>query len=684
MSVKPPGRNMKLTDEIRWLKGVGPSRAALLARLGIGLVGELLLHLPRTWLDRRTVVPIATARPGDTLTVAGEVLSVSRRRTGRGRVMVEALLHDGAPLRLVFFSDGYPAAGIMQGMKLVVSGTVENYRGLAMVHPDMLFQPTGSEPEAPGMQPLYPLTAGLTQGVMRRMVSLALAALEPPGDVLPPAVLSGCGFGSRLQLLNAAHRPADPDEARRARDLLALEELCLYRWALGLVRAGAVMEPGVALLSGPEGPADFAAHLPWPLTDAQERVIRETLADLSRSEPMRRLVQGDVGSGKTVVAAAACARCALSGMTSVLLAPTEVLSVQHFRSMKLFLAHYRIPVHLLTGGTGASARRSLAEAVGSSPACVIVGTHAVLEDWVPLKRLALLVVDEQHKFGVAQRERLTRGRTPRPHVLIMSATPIPRTLAMTLYGDLDLSVIDRMPPGRGKVETRVIGENGKRELASFLLERLALGERVFMVYPLKEMSENIPALDAETAYEKVRNGPLGRWGAALLHGGMTPGEKIEAVTAFSSGRAAVLVSTTVIEVGIDVPRATVMVVSGAGRFGLSQLHQLRGRVGRGGGDSWCFLVTEDTDPPQARARLEALARTSDGFQVAGKDLELRGPGQVLGTRQHGLPEFRVADLSRDIELMERLEHIPEPGGKELEERVREESWRFGGFCFPGV
>jgi ATP-dependent DNA helicase RecG len=413
-------------------------------------------------------------------------------------------------------------------------------------------------------------------------------------------------------------------------------------------------------------------------------VIDGILQDLSLRVPMRRLVQGDVGSGKTVAAAAACARCALSGMTAVLLAPTEVLAVQHFKSLRMFLSDWGIPVRLLTGGTGAVARRELSTAMTESPACVLVGTHAVLEDWVPLDRLALLVVDEQHKFGVMQREKLTAGRVPRPHVLIMSATPIPRTLAMTLYGDLDLSVIDEMPPGRGRVVTRVIGEAEKRELAAFILDRLAAGERAFMVYPLKEMSENIPALDAETAFERVRNGPLGRWGAVLLHGGMPPGRKVEAVTAFATGRARVLVSTTVIEVGIDVPQATVMVVSGAGRFGLSQLHQLRGRIGRGGADSFCFLVLEEHDSSASRARLEALAQTSDGFQVAGKDLELRGPGQVLGTRQHGLPEFRVADLSRDIGLMERLEHIPDSGDTELADLIREESWRFGGLSFPGT
>ncbi len=675
---------MKLAQELRWLNGVGPSRAALLARLGIGLVGELLLHLPRAWLDRRTVVPISSARLGDTLTVAGRVVGVNHRRTGRGGLIVEALVSDGTPLRLVFFSDRYPANRLQQGMQLVISGTVENFRGFAMVHPDLLFPPVGGEPEAPGMQPLYPLTSGLSQGVLRRIISAALDALDPPPPILPAEMLSRAGFADRLALFRGAHNPAGPEEAAKARDLLALEEICLYRWALELVRAGVRSEPSVGLLKGPQTPAGFASMLPWPLTAAQERVMGETFRDLSRSEPMRRLVQGDVGSGKTVVAAAACARCALSGHTAVILAPTEVLAVQHHQSIRRFLSGYDIPVHLLTGGTGASARRALAANLTDNPACVLVGTHAVLEDWVPLSELALLVVDEQHKFGVMQREKLTAGRLPRPHVLVMSATPIPRTLAMTLYGDLDLSVIDQMPPGRGSIETRVIGEAEKRSLASFIMERLSLGERVFMVYPLKEMSENIPALDAVTAFERVRNGPLGKWGAALLHGGMTPGEKVEAVTAFASGRVGILVSTTVIEVGIDVPQATVMVVSGAGRFGLSQLHQLRGRVGRGGGDSWCFLVVEENDSAQARARLEALAGTTDGFLVARKDLELRGPGQVLGTRQHGIPEFRVADLSRDIELMESFEHIPRRGDVELLDLIREEKWRFGGLSFPGI
>ncbi len=675
---------MKLDDQVRWLRGVGPARAALLRKLGIDLLGELLLHLPRAWLDRRTVVPVSSAASGETLTVAGTILSVNRRRTTGGRVMVEALLSDGAPVRLVFFSDRYPASRLEKGLQLVASGTVENFRGPAMIHPDLLFPPAGGVPEAPGMLPLYPLTAGLTQGMMRRMVGLGLQELSPPPPLLPAEILEKAGFSDRTALLRAAHHPEDPGEARRARDTLALEELCLYRWALGLVRARTGREPGVALTAWPGSPGEFAARLPWPLTGAQERVIGETLGDLSRSEPMRRLLQGDVGSGKTVVAAAACARCVMSGRTAVLLAPTEVLAVQHHRSLRSFLGCLGIQVRLLTGGTGASARKALAGDMERRPDCVLVGTHAVLEDWVPLSRLALLVVDEQHKFGVLQREKLTAGRSPRPHVLIMSATPIPRTLAMTLYGDLDLSVIDMMPPGRGRTVTRVIPDDRKRKLAEFILERLSLGEQAFMVYPLKEVSDNIPALDAETAFDRVGRGPLGRWGAVLLHGGMPPGKKVEAVTAFATGKARVLVSTTVIEVGIDVPRATVMVVSGAGRFGLSQLHQLRGRVGRGVGDSWCFLVHEDNDSPQAKARLDALAGTSDGFLVASKDLELRGPGQVLGTRQHGIPEFRVADLSRDIGLMRGLEHIPAPGDADLERLVRAEAWRFGGLSFPGI
>ncbi len=675
---------MKLDDQVRWLRGVGPARADLLKKLGIELLGELLLHLPRAWLDRRTVVPVASAVPGETLTVAGTVLSLNRRRAAGGRVMVEAVLSDGAPIRLVFFSDRYPASRLEKGLQLVASGTVENYRGPAMVHPDLLFPPAGGEPEAPGMLPLYPLTAGLTQGMMRRIIALGLKELSSPSPLLPEEVMAKAGFPDRMALLRAAHRPEDPGEARRARDTLALEELCLYRWALRMVRARTDREPGVALTARPHTPGEFAAGLPWPLTEAQERAMGETLNDLSRPEPMRRLLQGDVGSGKTVVAAAACARCVLSGRTAVLMAPTEVLAVQHHRSLRGFLECLGVRVRLLTGGTGAAARKALAGEMEQRPDCVLVGTHAVLEDWVPLSRLALLVVDEQHRFGVMQRERLTAGRAPRPHVLIMSATPIPRTLAMTLYGDLDLSVIDTMPPGRGRTVTRIIGEGGKRELAEFILERLSLGEQVFMVYPLKEVSDNTPTLDAETAFERIVRGPLGKWGAVLLHGGMPPGRKVEAVTAFATGKVGILVSTTVIEVGIDVPGATVMVISGAGRFGLSQLHQLRGRVGRGKGDSWCFLVHEEGDSPQAMARLNALAGTSDGFRVASKDLELRGPGQVLGTRQHGIPEFRVADLAGDTGLMKESENIPAPGDAELERLVREEAWRFGGLSFPGI
>jgi len=666
------------------LSRVGEARKALLKKLSVLTVGDLLLHIPVRFIDRRFLNPISDIHPGLDATVRGEIVSVTRKPGKRGPSVSAVLSDETGAVTLTFFRSGFPASKLKTGMTVVACGMVESFRGYTIVHPDLYFSQEASQAlDAPGMLPVYRLTAGLTQAVVRKLVFSALDAVKDSlEEILPASVVNAAGFSSRWEVFRAAHIPDSPGEADAARNLLVMEELFLYRSILAAVRKNSSLQPGVRL--SPIDIEDFQKTLPWVLTQAQKKVCLDVSADLQGTAPMRRLIQGDVGSGKTVVAAYACITTALAGKTAVVLAPTEVLAAQHYRSIGEFCSQYNLDTYLLTGGTTGSQRNTIAREITKKPQCVLVGTHAVLEDWVPLDNLALLVVDEQHRFGVAQRERLLAGRTPRPHSLVMSATPIPRTLAMTFYGDLDVSVLDEMPPGRGFTETRVVDSSDKSDVFQFMLERLRLGERIFLVYPLKEVSEKTDLLDAASAYETVCRGPMAKFGAALLHGSMSPAEKLSVTERFSNGEISVLVSTTVIEVGIDVPDATVMVIVNAERFGLSQLHQLRGRVGRGSGNAWCFLVPGKNASRISLERLHLLESTSDGFVIAEKDLSFRGPGQVLGTAQHGIPKFKVADLLEDGPVLRKVSNMSPMELHDVRRLMKSQAWRYGDTQLPSI
>jgi len=677
-------RTLETDRNIECIKGIGKSRRELLGRLSLYTLGDVLLNLPKRFLDRRNVTAVAKLHAGQEAMVSGRIVSVSRRGRGRGPSVTAIFSDHTGSITLTFFRSGFPASKLREGMQVTACGVVEEYRGYNMVHPELYFiEDSHGIADTPGMLPVYGLTSGLTQAVMRRLVDSVLDAVRGSlEEILPSAILEQEGFPSRWEMFRAAHHPESPLEAVSARNLIALEELYLHRSVLSFIR-----ETGKKIPAVPVQGMDtvlFQKELPWPLTRSQLRVCNDVSKDFAQAEPMRRLVQGDVGSGKTVVAAFTCVSAALSGKTAALLAPTEVLANQHYCSLERFCSPFGVRVHLLTGGTPSSVRREIAGALLDSPGSLLVGTHAILEDWVPLSSLGLLVIDEQHRFGVAQREKLLSGLHPRPHALVMSATPIPRTLAMTFYGDLDLSVIDTMPPGRGTTHTSIVLQSEKARVFRFMLERLEEGERVFMVYPLKEASEKSDLKDAATAYEIVASGPMARFGAGLLHGSMPPSQKVEITEKFSSGEIGVLVSTTVIEVGIDVPQATVMVIVNAERFGLSQLHQLRGRVGRGGRDAWCFLVPGERVSRDSLERLEVLASTSDGFAVAEKDLETRGPGQVLGTAQHGVPQFRVADLAVDGHLIGKVNALEALPLEVVQRMIGHQMWRYGDMELPGV
>jgi len=666
------------------LSGVGEAKRALLKKLSILTIGDLLLHIPVRFIDRRVFNRISDIHPGMDATVKGKIVSVTRRPGRRGPSVSAVLSDESGAVTLTFFRSGFPASKLKDGMTVVACGTVESFRGYTIVHPDLYFSKSASQAlNAPGMLPVYSLTAGLTQMTVRKLVFSALDAVKGSlEEILPVDVLKAAGFSCRWEVFRAAHIPDSLGEAEAARNTLAMEELFLYRSVLAAVRANSSSQPGIQLTS--IDIRDFQKTLPWPLTQAQNRVCLEVYSDLREKAPMRRLVQGDVGSGKTVVAAFACVVTALAGKTAVVLAPTEVLAAQHYHSIGGFCSRYDLDTYLLTGGTTGSERSTIASEITKKPQCVLVGTHAVLENWVPLDNLALLVVDEQHRFGVAQREKLLTGRIPRPHSLVMSATPIPRTLAMTFYGDLDISVIDKLPPGRGVTETTVVDSSGKSGVFQFMLERLRMGERIFLVYPLKQVSEKTDLLDAVSAYETVCRGPMAKFGVGLLHGSMSPAEKLSVTEKFSKGEISVLVSTTVIEVGIDVPDATVMVIVNAERFGLSQLHQLRGRVGRGKGNAWCFLVPGKGASRISLERLHLLESISDGFLIAEKDLSFRGPGQVLGTAQHGIPKFKVADLLRDGSVLRKISNMPPMELHDVRRLMESQAWRYRDTELPHV
>jgi ATP-dependent DNA helicase RecG len=503
--------------------------------------------------------------------------------------------------------------------------------------------------------PVYALTEGLTADGLRQAIAKVLPLVRHWPDPLPGELRQGTlQLPSRSEAMEQIHRPSDPEHLQRARRRLVFDEFLLLQLALGLRRQRLKRQAAPTLLLPANGETSllgrFLALLPFPLTAAQERVLAEIRQDLAKSQPMARLLQGDVGSGKTVVALAALLVAIESGCQGALMAPTEVLAEQHHRKLAPWLAQLHVSSALLTGSTPARRRRELLQDVLNGQLHLLVGTHALLEDPVQFQRLGLVVVDEQHRFGVRQRNRLL-AKGLQPHLLTMTATPIPRTLALSVHGDLDVSQIDELPPGRTPVQTRLLRSDQREQAWQLIREQVTLGQRAYVVLPLVEESEKLDLRSAVEVHRHLAEEVFADITVGLLHGRLASDEKQRALRAFASGVCQVLVSTTVVEVGVDVPEASVMVIEHAERFGLAQLHQLRGRVGRGAALSHCLLINDSTNP-MARQRLEVLVRSTDGFEIAEMDLRLRGPGQVLGTRQSGLPDLALASLSEDGEVLE--------------------------------
>ncbi len=648
------GRRPIADAPVQYLRGVGPARAALLGRLGIATVRDLLLHLPRRHEDRRYPTPLAQLREA---AVAASIVRLERIqivRTRRGLPLVRAGVADATGVaHVVWFNQPYLAQTLSRGQQISLYGRVERAgRGLQFLSPEVEVIDPDEEPWLIGrLVPIYPSTEGLPQRTLRTIIRDALeahAAAMP--DVLPEELRRRFRLLPIHEALMRAHFPDDESRQIAGRRRLAFEELLVVQ--IGILQRRRTLEttPRGATYGPPQGLVSrFLSSLPFPPTGAQRRVIAEITRDMRRPVPMNRLLHGDVGSGKTVVATAALVACMDGGYQGAFMAPTEILAGQHYLTVGRLLSPLGIDVHLLVGGMESGAREAALTALGRGPT-VIVGTHALLEERVVFDRLGLVVVDEQHRFGVMQRARL-RGKGRAPDVLVMTATPIPRTLALTVYGDLDVSVLDEMPPGRRAPATYVRPSAARAKAYAYVRDRVQAGAQAYVVCPLIEESETVQARSAVDLAAELSAGPLAGLRVAVMHGRLSGPEKGARMEAFRAGQIDVLVATTVIEVGIDVPTASLMVVEDADRYGLAQLHQLRGRIGRGDAASQCILIADPTTP-EGRRRLEVMAATHDGFRIAQEDLALRGPGEILGVRQHGLAGLRVADLVSDLPLVE--------------------------------
>ena len=632
---------------VRYLKGVGPKTAERFEKLGILTLSDLLCHYPRRYLDFSKPYSIAEA-PADTeCVVKAEVFAKPGGRILPGGRRMERITagDDVSSLEITWFNNPYAAQKLELGQEYYFQGIVTG--GMLrrqMVNPQVR---TDVQVKSSPFEAVYPQTEGLTSSAIAKCVRQLLPHAELLPDPLPPEMLKKYRLLSKADAVRAIHCPATEEEAFAARRRLIYEELLVLQLGIGRMKNHGAASTGAPMKKADASP--FWESLPFSPTGAQRRAVEEILTDMSGETSMNRLLQGDVGSGKTLVAAAAIWACIRAGYQAALLAPTEILASQHAENLNRLLSPFGMRVALLTGGMKAAARRTTLAAIRDDEADLIVGTHAILSEGVEFARLGLAVVDEQHRFGVRQRGLLAE-KAANPHLLVMSATPIPRTLGLLMYGDLDISILDELPPGRKPVKTRCITGKKRADLYGFLDREIDSGRQVYIVCPAIEDAGGSGLNAVKSYYEDIAKAYLPDRRVGLMHGKLKPKEKAEVMDDFKSGRLDALVSTTVIEVGVDVPNATVMVIENAERYGLSALHQLRGRVGRGAAESWCFLVSDNASE-SVQKRLKFLCSTSDGFAVAQYDLETRGPGDFFGSRQHGLPTLQIADLMNDTRTL---------------------------------
>jgi len=664
------------------LKGVGPALAKKLGKLNLNRVDDLLFLLPLRYEDRTQLIEVGALEVGARCLVSGEILLAETVFRGRRNLLVRISDSSGQLTLRFFHFSRQQQAQFQPGSHATCFGEVRRGQsGFEMIHPEYRITQEGQDAATTdSLTPIYPATEGVQQGRLRSLTDQALRLMQaaPPEELLPRAITEKLGMPSLADAINYLHRPPPNADVQQmlsgthpCQQRLAFEELLAHYLSLQNLRALTAAEDAIALTDGNEDVSGFVSELPFKLTGAQDRVVSDILSDLAEPHPMMRLIQGDVGSGKTVVAAMACLKAITCGVQAAIMAPTEILAEQHLRSFSDWFRPLGITPVWLSGSQRAALRRESLQSIADGSAQLIIGTHALFQEGVDFHRLGLVVIDEQHRFGVHQRMALRdKGSSKNgcPHQLVMTATPIPRTLAMAAYADLDTSVINELPPGRQPVSTVAVPETRRSEVVERVRSACATGQQAYWVCPLIEESEVLDYQAAAASYQMLTEA-LPKLRVGLVHGRMRPAEKERGMRAFKEGLIQLLVATTVIEVGVDVPNASLMIIENAERMGLSQLHQLRGRVGRGTAQSHCVLLYKSPLGRIAKERLTVLRDTNDGFIVAQRDLELRGPGELLGTKQTGLPDYRIADLTRDADLMPQVQISAAAIRKESESRA---------------